>query len=120
MRHGQVWAEYTVSYDLSASCARCLTEIQQSGQHSFSHPVRESQVGCEQDEEVVCAPGGMLDVTALCAADLLLEFASPLLCTPDCKGLCPDCGTDLNPEQCACADKEKVDPRFAALLEFIE
>jgi uncharacterized protein len=36
------------------------------------------------------------------------------LCKPDCKGLCPHCGIDLNVEQCNCADAD-VDERMAAL-----
>ncbi|MEN6480109.1 MAG: DUF177 domain-containing protein [Anaerolineales bacterium] len=36
------------------------------------------------------------------------------LCRPDCKGLCPTCGVDLNVETCHC-HLVKVDPRLAAL-----
>lgn len=36
------------------------------------------------------------------------------LCTPDCQGLCPQCGTNLNTERCACAPTWQ-DPRLAVL-----
>lgn len=36
------------------------------------------------------------------------------LCTPDCRGLCPHCGTNLNSERCACAPTWQ-DPRLAVL-----
>jgi uncharacterized protein len=35
------------------------------------------------------------------------------LCRPDCKGLCPQCGLNLNDEACSCAPD--VDPRLASL-----
>ena len=36
------------------------------------------------------------------------------LCTPDCQGLCPQCGINLNTERCSCAPAWQ-DPRFAVL-----
>lgn len=36
------------------------------------------------------------------------------LCQPDCRGLCPVCGTNLNSERCSC-NPQWVDPRLAAL-----
>ena len=36
------------------------------------------------------------------------------LCRPDCKGLCPDCGADLNQGPCPCP-LESADPRWHAL-----
>ena len=36
------------------------------------------------------------------------------LCKPDCKGLCPSCGKDLNLGACGCTH-ETIDPRWEAL-----
>ena len=41
------------------------------------------------------------------------------LCRPDCKGLCPKCGADLNQADCGC-DREVVDPRLAALKDWMK
>lgn len=38
------------------------------------------------------------------------------LCSPDCKGLCPQCGKDLNKESCSCAEKD-IDERWRPLME---
>ena len=38
---------------------------------------------------------------------------SKFLCKEDCKGLCPDCGKNLNLGPCGC--RKKNDPRFAVL-----
>ena len=41
------------------------------------------------------------------------------LCRPDCRGLCPHCGCDLNIEQCDCKD-EQLDPRLAVLGDLLK
>ncbi len=43
----------------------------------------------------------------------LLEAPAFLVCRPDCKGLCPTCGTDLNDGACGCAPES--DARWEAL-----
>jgi len=45
---------------------------------------------------------------------VILELPVRIYCTTDCKGLCPQCGQDLNQEACSCAEKE-VDPRWEGL-----
>src|SRR2546422_132133 len=39
-------------------------------------------------------------------------------CRADCRGLCPQCGQDLNVGACACAPPP--DPRWAALREYLK
>jgi uncharacterized protein len=45
---------------------------------------------------------------------MALELPERILCAPDCAGLCPVCGKDLNAEPHEHAEQE-VDPRWAAL-----
>jgi len=49
----------------------------------------------------------------------LLELPMQPLCRPDCKGLCPTCGADLNANPCGCQSEES-DDRFAALKTLLE
>ena len=52
--------------------------------------------------------------------DILLASQSlSNLCKPDCKGLCPVCGHDLNEGDCGC-DRFVPDPRLAALQQLID
>jgi len=41
------------------------------------------------------------------------------LCTPECAGLCPQCGKSLNSQSCNCPE-QNVDPRWAALPKLRE
>ncbi len=45
---------------------------------------------------------------------VLLSLPSRTLCKPDCKGLCPRCGQNLNLAKCSC-DEAPADPRWNAL-----
>lgn len=55
------------------------------------------------------------ELDELVLEQLELNLPSRVLCREECRGLCPQCGTDLNYEQCQC--QEPVDPRWQALAE---
>ncbi len=46
----------------------------------------------------------------------LLSVPMKNLCSPDCKGLCPHCGTNLNYGECSC-EKENINPVWEPLLK---
>jgi uncharacterized protein len=60
---------------------------------------------------------GELDVGAWARDQVALGLPDQILCRPDCAGLCPICGKDLNVEPHEHAE-EAVDPRWAALEAF--
>ena len=41
------------------------------------------------------------------------------LCRPDCRGLCPECGTNLNVTTCSC-EPRWTDPRLTGLREWLD
>ncbi len=45
---------------------------------------------------------------------VVLEIPIKILCSEDCRGLCPVCGANLNKEECRC-EKETGDPRWEPL-----
>src|ERR687885_9624 len=49
----------------------------------------------------------------------LLEVPMLPLCKPDCKGLCPECGTNLNDETCDC-QIDQDDERLAVLKQLLD
>ena len=55
-----------------------------------------------------------LDVGSMLWEEFVLALPDKPLCTEDCKGLCPNCGQDLNAGPCGCGGAE-LDPRMAAL-----
>jgi uncharacterized protein len=58
-------------------------------------------------------------------APLLREYAwlalpvSPL-CSPDCQGICPECGGNRNLGECTCEEVVSIDPRWEALRKLTD
>ena len=50
---------------------------------------------------------------------LLLELPLQLFCKPDCRGLCPVCGANLNKVTCTCQEGGEVITPFSALKSIV-
>ncbi|WP_228430478.1 YceD family protein [Baekduia soli] len=61
--------------------------------------------------------GEVIDVGAWTRDSLALGLPAQILCRPDCLGLCPECGVDLNTAEPGHAHEKAPDPRWAALRE---
>lgn len=108
----------TINYE--AVCARCLKNVSECIKIDFEKTV------CEQgdlqntdNDDYVEIEDGMLDVDEALIEDIILNFPYRILCSSECKGLCPKCGADLNLVSCGCVLKE-IDPRLAPLLKFFD
>ena len=45
---------------------------------------------------------------------MLLAIPMKVICRSDCRGLCPQCGANMNSEECRC-EARSPDPRLAPL-----
>jgi uncharacterized protein len=75
----------------------------------------------EEEDEEEEAQGGylfhdgrQLDLRDEVRSAILLSSPMQPLCDPDCKGLCPECGANLNDGKCSC-DARPADPRWKGL-----
>jgi len=66
----------------------------------------------------VVSDDGWLDLTPLLREQAWVALPMKPLCRPDCKGLCPQCGANLNLESCTC-ESVKIDPRLALLKDLL-
>lgn len=57
----------------------------------------------------------MVDLTGDIREDILLSLPVSPLCSPGCKGLCPQCGKNLNQGPCACKPKPDARGTWSAL-----
>ena len=69
-------------------------------------------------EDIVLLEDDEVDLGDLARTAFILDMDTKFLCAPDCKGLCPGCGVNLNFESCRC--KKEVDPRLAKLAQLLE
>lgn len=77
---------------------------------------KEKAFDSEADDLVVSLVDGapVINLAGLLWEEFVLALPVRPLCRPDCKGLCPDCGKNLNEGPCSCV-RDKGDPRLAAL-----
>ena len=66
----------------------------------------------EGDEFDFLPDNRKIDLVPLIVAALLLEVPLVPLCDDDCKGLCPQCGANLNEGPCGCS-RDEADVRRA-------
>ena len=70
----------------------------------------------EADTRTAFFTGTQLVITDILREQILLALPMKALCTIDCKGLCPHCGTNLNSGKCNCP-AENFNPHMDTLLE---
>jgi len=92
-------------------CSRCLgpAELQIDAKFMILADERGRNAGDElpdDDPEIffVHYQHGMLELDAPIREAILLDRPIQTLCMPDCRGLCPRCGANLNTEPCRCGD----------------
>lgn len=109
---------------LDLQCARCLEPVRQDVRREYELLYRPLGADAGRDELSVTdaeAEIGYYQGEGVLLEDVLREqvlLALPLkvTCRDDCKGLCPQCGKNLNQEQCSCAAPVE-DPRWDALKD---
>ena len=105
-----VQAEGTIVCLIKGFCDRCLKETVRSVELPFNQTFYKDST---PDEDGYVYSGSRLDATKAVCDEIVVSLPMSFLCKPDCKGLCPKCGVDLNERQCDCdTDRENV---FAAL-----
>jgi uncharacterized protein len=103
---------------LHGPCQRCLGDAVLDRDVS----AREYQASSRDAADELRSPyidEDRLDLSAWARDALALDLPEQILCRPDCAGLCPVCGRDLNAEPHE-HDEERADPRWAALAELRE
>jgi uncharacterized protein len=99
---------------LSGPCMRCL----EAAEPTFDVDAREVNIPGGGDE--LTSPyiddAGDLDLAAWARDALVLAVPDQILCKPDCAGLCPICGENLNDHPDHEHEREP-DPRWAALRD---
>ena len=98
--------------EMTCVCDRCGTAFDRKKVLALDVPLA-ADVSDEASPEVFAIEGDGIDVGEVAATCFILNTETKCLCRDDCKGLCPQCGHDLNEGPCNCATP--VDPRLAVL-----
>lgn len=100
---GELVLQGRIDAALTLQCARCTTEFPAAVQDAGF--MRVLDIPPDTDE---------MDVTAEIREGLLLRIPHIPLCREDCRGLCPQCGINLNHDTCSCTAPE-TDHRWEGL-----
>src|SRR5687767_9045229 len=117
----------TVRTELELPCSRCLEPFRLPVDASFDQRfLPASEMAADEEQEVQDDDldtsyyrDDQIDLNELLREQVYLALPMKLLCREDCKGLCPQCGTNLNTGTCACATQWE-DPRLAPLKGLIK
>jgi uncharacterized protein len=108
-------------------CARCVEPVQQSLNQQFDLIFRPSSADAVTGEHSITPDDteiGYYEQSGLLLEDVvreqvLLSLPDRALCRPDCKGLCPRCGQNLNQKACSCV-AAPADIRWNALADLAD
>lgn len=93
-----------ISQDFERVCSRCAIEFNE-------HIAVPSFVASME----VSDSDSFVDLTDELREAILLDFPGYPVCRPDCRGLCPHCGADLNLGPCGCKDSDTPDACWGGL-----
>lgn len=110
---GRYYFKGKFSGALMMECRRCLVEVgtEVGGEANLIFADTEAVEEGGEDPDVFPLSrgrsGAEVDLRPALREQWLLEAPAFVLCRPDCKGLCPTCGANLNLGACSCAQKTK-------------
>jgi uncharacterized protein len=119
---GQIRVTGDLETKIEMVCARCLEPVIEDVSRSFDlfyRPLekdlkpREDRLK-DDDTEIGFFQGEGLFLADVLKEQVLLALPLKVICRSDCRGLCPNCGANLNHEECRC-ETHATDPRLAPL-----
>ena len=119
---GEVRVRGEVKGTIDGECDRCLEAASFPIDSSFdlfyrpaeTAPANEEVRIDEGESEIAFYDGDGLDLEEVLREHILLTLPMQRVCSEACKGICPQCGQNLNKGTCDCR-VELVDERWSAL-----
>jgi uncharacterized protein len=121
MVNGNIWA------DAELQCSRCLKVFKSRISFPFEavfHPIE--QLKEEEKHELRIEELDMgfyskdeLDLVDIIKEQIMLNLPMKTLCNDLCKGICLQCGADLNTGDCGCSEKD-IDSRLVVLRKLLD
>ncbi len=108
---GAIKVEAEGSVDTIMPCDRCVKDVKDKLNFFFEEVYIASGNAQEGDESY---SGSTVILDSAVKKSILSSLPMKVLCSEDCKGLCPQCGKDLNTGECGCKT-DYIDPRFESL-----
>ena len=122
---GSLLISVSVDSEAQVPCSRCLEPagVAIAGELRYLFSLRTEEYKCDEkdgkpdgEEELILLDTweDEIDLAPLIWEVIITSLPAAALCSEACRGLCPQCGTNLNKSSCSCRS-EKGDPRFDVL-----
>lgn len=106
--------EAKISTELKLSCSRCLEKFVYPVNIEIDEKFSNNQEN--EDEDMIIINGDEIDIAEAVENGIIMSLPIKKLCSENCKGLCQQCGTNLNLNSCDCGNNN-IDPRLAKLKD---
>jgi uncharacterized protein len=116
-----------VRFTARLECRRCTESVELPVDHAFAlaltplpsgRSVSQAEAALDamaaEAADISVFDGHEIDLEELVHEQVCLALPYTVLCAPECRGLCPQCGTNRNVNACGCAEKPLASP-FAVL-----
>jgi len=101
---GRFYWQGTARTVVAGECRRCLTPVETPLQLEIGALFTQDPDAQDDPDSYPVAPDATeIDVTPAVREELVLAAPRFVECRDDCKGICPQCGKDLNAGPCDCA-----------------
>lgn len=102
----------------AADCVRCLESFEQQLEVDFTELYAFSRKS-QSENELLLPENAHIDLSPLVREYMVVAFPIQPVCRPDCRGLCPICGEDLN-KAAEHFHEEPSDPKMAAVEPLLD
>ncbi|NLK18036.1 MAG: DUF177 domain-containing protein [Clostridiales bacterium] len=109
---GKVYVKGDITYSMKYPCDRCLKKIN----YKDTIPFEEVFYEFSDDKSDYTYNGNLLDLAKPADDYLILNMPLGMVCDKQCKGICPQCGKNLNQGSCDCQEQEISRNPFSKLL----
>ena len=113
---GIIQLEGEIDAEMICLCDRCGCDFPNVKTTRLNATIVEEDEG--ENPENFVLEGDEIDLDDVLSTCFILDMDSKFLCKEDCKGLCPQCGKNLNLGPCGC--QKQIDPRFAVLEQLLD
>lgn len=115
-----IFLQAKVSFEYITNCDRCLKSTIKEEVAMLDYKIKTETDDEElSEDELILEKGKVLDLKEPIISSIILSLPMKTICTDNCKGICPNCGADLNKGNCDCKDNN-IDPRLAKLKKLME
>jgi uncharacterized protein len=105
----------TIRTTVTQGCRRCLAPVAVDVAADVQVLLTDGDMGDDPSTYPIPGDAQELELGEIVREELILALPGYVLCRDDCRGLCAQCGKDLNEGPCDC--RPEPDPRWAALEE---